>query len=698
MLSLVIQLAHGLAEFLNLAAQGFHVVVRAAFLAAAFFTFSLLAPALFAPRFLAFGLFTAALFAPRFVAFRVFAARPVRAVQLSPEPVGDLIEMFGGLSHPGFAQVSDGLLDVLQLVLDFGTRRPVRFFALPFTMTFPRGACMGFGGLRRFAGLPAEIFGCVLFAGLIEFCGFLQHRLELPLNVLPGLRFRRMVAFAFSVLLLLLAGGIGLRFLGEGGEGEARGEGEDGSEQRCFHGVVCGCRGNAEPRRERCPVTIRGRQLPLLPRLARKASSPAMHRRRFLHTSLAATLTVSVAAREKRAPRILLRSSWQVVNIGDIAHTPGVLALLEKHWPEAEVTLWASGDLSEEVMAMEHRRFPKLTIVKGSLGADGKASNAALGESIARTDFLLHGSGPSLVAAKDVAAFVKHTGKPFGVFGITYAGGEKDLLSQAKFVFFRDSVSLEKAKSEGVTCPVLEFGPDGAFACDLQNEEAAAAFLRTNGLEDGKFLCCIPRLRFTPYWKIGKRVFDEKRHARNEEMKEHDHAPLRAAITAVVKEGMKVLICPEDMSQMEVGKEMLLDKLPDDIRRGVVWREKFWLTDEALFVYRRSAGLFGLEMHSPIMCIGAGVPAIVCRFSEQTSKGLMWRDIGLGDWLFDFDREEDLPRLPPAVLSLVRDPAAAKAKAAKAREFVQQRQKEMVAALRRLGPRPVPAAPPVEPR
>ena len=35
----------------------------------------------------------------------------------------------------------------------------------------------------------------------------------------------------------------------------------------------------------------------------------------------------------KRAPRILLRSSWQTVNIGDIAHTPGVLRLLEKHLP-----------------------------------------------------------------------------------------------------------------------------------------------------------------------------------------------------------------------------------------------------------------------------------------------------------------------------------------------------------------------------
>ena len=88
---------------------------------------------------------------------------------------------------------------------------------------------------------------------------------------------------------------------------------------------------------------------------------------------------------------------------------------------------------------------------------------------------------------------------------------------------------------------------------------------------------------------------DEKRHARNEAMKEHDHAALREAIIAVVRETeLKVLLCPEDMTQMAVGKEMLCDKLPDDVRQRVVWRENFWLTDEALSTYVRSAGLFGI--------------------------------------------------------------------------------------------------------
>ena len=401
-----------------------------------------------------------------------------------------------------------------------------------------------------------------------------------------------------------------------------------------------------------------------------------MHRRTFLHTALAAALAPQLRATNQRPPRIVLRSSWQTVNIGDIGHTPGVLALLEKYLPEAEVRLWPS-QVDNGVDEMLLRRFPKLRIVKGV-----EEIKAAFAE----CDFLLHGSGPSFVAEKDVAKWRENTGKPFGIYGITVGSLDAatvELMSAAKFAFFRDSVSLAFAKSKGVRCPVMEFGPDGAFGVDLRNEAPAIAFLKANGLDDGKFLCCLSRLRHTPYWKVKKGVaFDEKKHARNEAMKEHDHAPLREAIIAVVRETpMKVLLCPEDSTQMEVGREMLYEKLPADVKARVVWREKYWLTDEALSTYVRSAGIFGSEMHSPIMALGNGIPAMVCRFAEQTSKGIMWRDIGLGDWLFDFDDEADIKRVVPAILEFAKAPAAAKAKAAKAREFVQQRQRETMAVL-----------------
>lgn len=415
-------------------------------------------------------------------------------------------------------------------------------------------------------------------------------------------------------------------------------------------------------------------------------------RRNFLSQSagaLALSAAASAQSGKNKSPKILLRSSWQVFNIGDIAHTPGVLTLLEKYIPEAEVRLWASGDLSEEVAAMEHRRFPKLQIVKGTLGENGKASNPALQEALNWCDFLLHGSGPSLVASKDVAAFIKHVGKPFGVYGITHGSfqsgtNDRELLNQAKFVYFRDSVSLKLAQSEGVKAPVLGFAPDGAFACDLRNDEKAVAFMRANQLQDGQFLCCLARLRYTPYWKYRNQPFNAERHARNEAMAGHDMAPLRAAITEVIRATkLKVLLCPEDMSQMDVTKQWIYDKLPVDVKPRVVWREKFWLTDEALSVYVRSAGLFGLEMHSPIMSVGNGIPAIVGRFAEQTSKGFMWRDIGLGDWLFDFDQEADIARYVPAVLAMAKNPAQAKAKIGKARQYVEQQQRETMGVMRK---------------
>lgn len=409
-----------------------------------------------------------------------------------------------------------------------------------------------------------------------------------------------------------------------------------------------------------------------------------MNRRHFLTSSLAALLS-PIAAQQGRAPRLVLRSSWQTVNIGDIAHTPGVLALLEKHLPHVEVRLWPS-KVDNGVEEMLMKRFPKLIILKGT---DVK-------KAFEECDFLLHGSGPSLVAEKDVVKWAKETGKPYGVYGITLpiqsststkpasdssVSKTIEVLSGGKFAFFRDSVSLGVAKERGCTCPIMEFGPDGAFATDLRDDEKAIAFLKEHGLEEGKFLCCIGRLRFSEYWKMKPGVkFDETKHTRNEAMKEHDLAPLRQAIIAVVQQtDMKVLLCPEDSSQMEVNKVNFYDKLPEDVKAKVVWRPNYWLTGEALSTYVRSAGLFGAEMHSPIMCIGNGIPAIVCRWKEQTSKGLMWRDIGLGEWLFDLDNEAEISGVVPAVLALAKDPAAAKIKAAKGQAVVHERQRATMA-------------------
>ncbi len=164
---------------------------------------------------------------------------------------------------------------------------------------------------------------------------------------------------------------------------------------------------------------------------------------------------------------------------------------------------------------------------------------------------------------------------------------------------------------------------------------------------------------------------------------EHDHAPYREAIIRLVREaGVKVLVTHEDQTQIQLGKEILFDLLPDDVKKNVVWRDRFWLTDEALSVYVRSLGLFGNEMHSPIMCVANGIPAIVGRWDEQTNKGFMWRDIGLDDWLFTMDDEARVAKIPETVLALAQDSAAAKAKAESARQIARAKQKEQFTTLR----------------
>jgi polysaccharide pyruvyl transferase WcaK-like protein len=399
-----------------------------------------------------------------------------------------------------------------------------------------------------------------------------------------------------------------------------------------------------------------------------------MHRRTFLRATLGSALASSLSAfaQSGRRPHILLRNAWQSQNIGDIAHYLGMLELLKKFDIQADISLWP-GNLDNGADALLARTFPEVKVLKGAEAIKG---------AFKACDFFLHGSSSGFGAWKDAARWHNETGKPFGVFGISITSTEPALietLSKASFAFFRETVSLEAAKQAGCKAPIMEFGPDTAFGIvKLRNDEAATTFLREHQLEEGKFLCCIPRWRWTPLWTIHKdRKFDETKNARNQAMKEHDHAPLRAAITAVTREtDLKVLVTCEDQTQIQLGKEMVFDPLPDDVKKKVVWRDRYWLTDEALSTYVRSAGLFCNEMHSPILCVTNGIPAIVCRFDEQTNKGYMWRDIGLNDWLFNLDQPDEIARIVPTVVAMAKDPAAAKAKAVKAGDVVRQRQKE----------------------
>ena len=399
-----------------------------------------------------------------------------------------------------------------------------------------------------------------------------------------------------------------------------------------------------------------------------------MTRNHFTRSLLAAgaalTLTNGVrrAAADPRRPVILVVSSWQSVNIGDVAHTPGLLCALEKHLPDAEVILWGLS-VDEEKAAMLTRRWPDLQIVRGNLDDEGRASGEALQAAIDRADLLLHGSGPSFVAFTRVRAWHRATGKPFGLFGVTLQAPNAEqvaLLNEAAFIFTRETHSIEHLRERGVKRPEIGFAPDATFAMDLKNDDAAEAFLSHTGLIDKPFICCIPRLRYTPYHLIRRVPWSEeeiaRREAVNAEHAEPDHAKMRAAMIRWVREtGQPILVCPEMTYQLDVMDELLVAPLPEDVRAHVVQRDSFWLPDEAASVYAQARAVLSFECHSPIISLHQGIPSCYLRQPEDTIKGQMYYDLDLSDWVFEIEDTEGA-QVADRLMEIEADHAAATAK------------------------------------
>jgi len=283
------------------------------------------------------------------------------------------------------------------------------------------------------------------------------------------------------------------------------------------------------------------------------------------------------------------------------------------------------------------------------------------------------------------AELARKAGKPYGFAGVTLNDDElkshRELLAGAKFVFTRDGDSLKALRKAAIEGPKTAFGPDATFALDLRDDEAAAKLLKEHGLEAGKFLCAIPRLRWTPYWEIHpERVKpNPQRSAVNEAFAERDHAKMREAIVAWVMETkQRVFLVPEMTYAVARLRPLLFDPLPAAVKPSVAVLDRYWLTAEAASVYAKAAAVVSFEQHSPIMAIAAGTPAVLLRQPTDTRKGQMWRDIGLNDWVFEID-DSTGAQIAERVLEIGGDLPAARKTAEKAREFARERMKAMVA-------------------
>jgi hypothetical protein len=438
-----------------------------------------------------------------------------------------------------------------------------------------------------------------------------------------------------------------------------------------------------------------------------------MHRRLFLASCAG---LIGARAQARRAPRILLRSSWQSVNIGDIGHTPGALGILWKHFPELEITLWP-GQLGHGSRELLTRNFPRLRIAEGSLDAQNRPTTPELAKAWQEADLYLSGSGSGFPASNHAVAFRKATNKPVGVFGVSTdpisgigngrepEGGTlqelrkkalqlppahlpadlRFVIDQAAFFFCRDTISRDYLQSQKVKTPILEFGPDAQLGMTLRDDAKGLSWLREHGLEEGRFICVIPRLRYTPYYRIrntARTPEDDVRDAINDRTTEKDHARLRDTIVSYVKNtGNKVMACAEMTYQVEMAKQVLVDPLPAEIRKNVVWRDTYWLPDEAASIYSKAQAVVSVECHSPLIALHNGTPGIYVRQPTDTCKGQMYRDFGAADWFFEVE-ESSGSALWARLAKIHQDPRAAKAKVRSIMAGVEQRQKRMVDAVK----------------
>ena len=384
----------------------------------------------------------------------------------------------------------------------------------------------------------------------------------------------------------------------------------------------------------------------------------------------------------KLLPTVLVRSCWQYVNIGDIAHAPGALRLARTCWPEARMVLWPSCDIRHGIASMLHAGFPDLEILYGVLRPDGRL-DPAVEAAFDEADIFVHASGGALVSARELLAW-RGTDKPYAIWGVSmnkFDSRDRELTAGAALCGLRDTDSVRRVHQGSVRH--ARFFPDTAFAFDLRDDDGARDYLAEAGLEPG-FLVVIPRLRYTPYERMRPVRWTPERRRRvldtNARCRGKDLARLRRVVSRWVEgSDRQVLLAPEMTYQISLCEELYAG-LDGRARSRTVVRDRFWLPDEAASVFHQAGAVLSMEMHSPILALGAGTPAIHVRQPQDTCKGQMWRDIGLDDWIFEVDATS-ADDWADAVLAAADDPAGSAERVQQAMALVRTHHAEGLAAL-----------------
>jgi len=359
-------------------------------------------------------------------------------------------------------------------------------------------------------------------------------------------------------------------------------------------------------------------------------------------------------------PRILIHSGWNRYNFGDVAHTPGLLRLLQKHIPEADVRLWMSS-YPEWLAAYVGARFPQVECIQGRLGGAHGPADGQIDAAYTWADLFIFNSGPIFNYGHELAPgvppkmdgwrgfnwgatmepvakllYAKARGIPCGLFAQSFIHFAPPadvvmpiLLSQADFIYTRETDSLRYLQQLGVQAGEMGFAPDAAWACDLRDDETVLPWLEKHGLEDEQFLVVTTRI-------APAGMSEEEDRMRQVEFFRH-------VIPAWVEETeLKVVLVPETVGSIELNRQYIYEPLPAAIRQRVVlddalWTpaEKFWTPDQALSVLSRARAYLNVDHHGALLALAAGVPCVHPRQRQAGRKAWIYNDLGLEDWLFE---------------------------------------------------------------
>lgn len=199
-------------------------------------------------------------------------------------------------------------------------------------------------------------------------------------------------------------------------------------------------------------------------------------------------LTYTFAQSQAKPKSILLYSGWQTSNIGDIGHTPGTLATLEKYLPGVKVVCWMR-TLNPEVELMLKTRFPGVALVQGNIMDYGNPQNQALKRAFDTCDVFIWNSSMHFnfgLFSKDPAttvwsifplqyAYTKNIpvvlyGHSFDKFDDNMHVAYRQAVDQYAMVLCRDKESMVFLQELGFKPKVLDFVPDAVFGLDVRND------------------------------------------------------------------------------------------------------------------------------------------------------------------------------------------------------------------------------------